>query len=135
VVTSVKPAYPRGTRPRSWGCGEPARRGHLARSGAPVDVAVPIDLPAYPSEGSPNPAGNHATSLDRSEGLPYDRWRHGGIGAILLDRRVERNEIRTGTRLTDGALDHYLIRGSVDGRVRLRVLARTIWFEVDHTGG
>jgi hypothetical protein len=67
--------------------------------------------------------------------LPYDRWRHGGIGAILLDRRVERNEIRTGTRLTDGALDHYLIRGSVDGRVRLRVLARTIWFEVDHTGG
>jgi hypothetical protein len=41
----------------------------------------------------------------------------------------------TRTRLTDGALDHYLIRGSVDGRVRLRVLARTIWFEVDLTGG
>jgi ubiquinone/menaquinone biosynthesis C-methylase UbiE len=30
-------------------------------------------------------------------------------------------------RLTDGTADHYLIRGGLDGRVRLRVLARVMW--------
>jgi hypothetical protein len=33
----------------------------------------------------------------------------------------------TRTRRTDGASDHYLIRGGLDGRVRLRVLARVMW--------
>jgi hypothetical protein len=33
----------------------------------------------------------------------------------------------TRTRRTDGASDHHLIRGGLDGRVRLRVLARVMW--------